>query len=94
MTAEQAIREQVAAELTAFANKRRAAAYRYADELDICARKSNDCVVNAYYTAAAIARDGQQRNPNCETCSDTRGGRQGHSTSECFWVPCNTAEDV
>jgi hypothetical protein len=84
------VRALVAAELTAFADVRRAAAYRYAHELDICARRSNDAVTNAYYTAAAIARDGNRRNVHCAKCGDTKGGPFGHETSECTWKPCDS----
>lgn len=89
------VRQQIAEQLTQFADARREASVRFAAELDICARRSNDRVVNAYYTAADIARTGSLRNTNdaCTWCRNTRGGPVGHTTVECMWEPCNTAND-
>jgi hypothetical protein len=90
-----AARAQIAAELVAYANARREAVELHAPELSICARRSNDNVVNAYYTAADVVRTGSTRltNDNCTRCRGTRGGPPGHLTAVCTWTPCNTAND-
>lgn len=90
---ETALREQIAAQLTQWADARRDAAYLHAAELDHCARRANDSVVNAYYVAADIARTGSLRatNDNCTWCRGTRGGPPDHRTKDCMWEPCNTA---